>query len=75
MSTFILKVLSHLEVCENVVCARCQYGKAHQLLYKDSKYQTKEPLEFVYSNMVSPMKQPSISRLNYMITFIDDFSR
>ena len=61
MKKFMLKGLPQLDVREDTVCAGWQYGKAHQLLYKDSEYRTKEPLELVHSDIFGPLKQPSIS--------------
>ena len=58
-----------------MVCEGCQYGKAHQLPYEESKFKAKEPLELVHSDVFGPIKQPSIGGMRYMVTFIDDFSR
>lgn len=57
------------------VCIGCQYGKAHQLSYKKSKFRVKEPLNLAHSNVILLVKQPLIVGMQYMITFIDDFSR
>ncbi|KAM1906652.1 hypothetical protein ACFX14_026396 [Malus domestica] len=70
-----LKGLPQLDVRTDTVCAGCQYGKAHQLPYKESKFKAKEPLELVHSDVFGPIKQPSIGGMRYMVTFIDDFSR
>uniref|UniRef100_A0A2N9FG96 CCHC-type domain-containing protein n=1 Tax=Fagus sylvatica TaxID=28930 RepID=A0A2N9FG96_FAGSY len=70
-----LKGLPQLDVRTDTVCAGCQYGKAHQLPYEESKFKAKEPLELVHSDVFGPVKQPSIGGMRYMVTFIDDFSR
>ncbi|KAH0683686.1 hypothetical protein KY289_021438 [Solanum tuberosum] len=71
-----LKGLPKLEIRGDIICVGCQYGKAHQLIpYGESKYQAKEPLELVHSDMFGPVKQSCISGYCYMVTFIDDFSR
>jgi transposase InsO family protein len=70
-----LKGLPQLDVRTDTVCAGCQYGKAHQLPYKESKFKAKEPLELVHSDVFGPVKQPSIGGMRYTVTFIDDFSR
>ncbi|KAE8676474.1 hypothetical protein F3Y22_tig00111588pilonHSYRG00004 [Hibiscus syriacus] len=75
MKKSMLKGLSQLDVRTATVCAGCQYGKAHQLPYDESKFKAKEPLELVHSDMFGPVKQQSISGMRYMVTFIDDFSR
>ncbi|KAE8676544.1 hypothetical protein F3Y22_tig00111584pilonHSYRG00119 [Hibiscus syriacus] len=69
-----LKGLPQLDVRTDTVCAGCQYGKAHQLPYDESKFKAKEPLELVHSDVFGPIKQQSISGMRYMVTFIDDFS-
>ncbi|KAE8662552.1 hypothetical protein F3Y22_tig00113302pilonHSYRG00055 [Hibiscus syriacus] len=70
-----LKGLPQLDVRTDTVCAGCQYGKAHQLPYDESKFKAKEPLELVHSDVFGSVKQQSISGMRYMVTFIDDFSR
>ena len=70
-----LKGLPQLEVKTDVVCAGCQYGKAHQLPYKESGFKVKKPLELIHSDLFGPVKQASISRMRYMVTFIGDYLR
>ena len=70
-----LKGLPQLEVRTGMVCAGCQYGKAHQLSYEESKFKAKEPLELIYSDVFGPIKQASIGGMRYMETFINYFSR
>jgi len=75
MKRSMLKGLPQLEVAKDTVCAGYQYGKAHQLPFKESKFKVNEPLELVYSGVFGPVKQDSISGRKYVVTFIDDFSR
>nr|KYP67758.1 Retrovirus-related Pol polyprotein from transposon TNT 1-94 [Cajanus cajan] len=75
MKQSMLRGLPNLEMRENVVCVGCQYGKAHELPYEESKYKAKAPLELVHSDVFGPVKQLSISKNKYMITIIDDYSR
>ncbi|KAE8681852.1 hypothetical protein F3Y22_tig00111303pilonHSYRG00095 [Hibiscus syriacus] len=70
-----LKGLPQLDVRTDTVCAGCQYGKAHQLPYDESKFKVKETLELVHSDVFGPVKQQSIRGMRYMVTFIDDFFR
>ncbi|KAH7847776.1 hypothetical protein Vadar_030135 [Vaccinium darrowii] len=44
MKKAMLKDLPQLDVREDVICAGCQYGKAHQLPYVESKFRAKEPV-------------------------------
>ncbi|KAE8668864.1 tir-nbs resistance protein [Hibiscus syriacus] len=69
-----LKGLPQLDVRTDTVCVRCQYGKAHQLTYDESKFKAKERLKLIHSDVFGPVKQQSISGMRYMVTFIDDFS-
>jgi hypothetical protein len=50
MNKSLVKGLPQLECREDTVCAGCQYGKAHQLPYQESKFRAKEPLELVHSS-------------------------
>ncbi|TYK03493.1 putative mitochondrial protein [Cucumis melo var. makuwa] len=75
INKFMLKGLPQLDIREDMVCVSCQYGKAHQLQFKESKFRAKQPLELVHSNVFGPVKQSSLGGMRYMVTLIDDFSR
>ena len=75
MRKSMLKGLPQLEVRTYMVYASCQYGKAHQLSYEESKFKAKEPLKLIHFDVFGPVKQASIGGMRYMVTFIDDFSR
>lgn len=75
MQKTMLKGLPQLQVCDDVVCAGRQYGKAHLLPFEESSYQAKAPLELIHSDVFGKIKQSSVSGFKYMTTFIDDFSR
>nr|KAJ0210032.1 hypothetical protein LSAT_V11C400212760 [Lactuca sativa] len=64
-----------LKVNKELVCARCQFEKAHQLPFMKSNFHAKAPLELVHSDVFGPVKQSSIKGMKYIITFIDDYSR
>ncbi|KAJ0034131.1 hypothetical protein Pint_25240 [Pistacia integerrima] len=49
--------LPQLDVRTYTVCAGCQYGKAHQLPYEESKFKAKELLELVQSDVFGLVKQ------------------
>jgi Integrase core domain/GAG-pre-integrase domain len=70
-----MKGLLEVEVRTDIVCAGCQFGKAHQLPFEQSKFRAKKPLELVHSDVFGPIRQTSVSDLKYMVTFINDFSR
>jgi transposase InsO family protein len=75
MNKSLVKGIPQLECREDKVYVGCQYGKAHQLPYQESKFRAKEPLELVHSDVFGRVKQSSIKGMRYMVTFIDDFSR
>ena len=75
MEKSMLKGLPQLKVRKDTICTGCQYGKAHQLPYEESKWKAKRPLELIHSDVFGPVKQASLSGMKYMVTFIDDFSR
>ncbi|RVW91817.1 Retrovirus-related Pol polyprotein from transposon TNT 1-94 [Vitis vinifera] len=56
MKKSMLKGLPQLEVRKDTICAGCQYGKAHQLPYEESKWKTKGPLELIHSDVFGPVK-------------------
>ncbi|KAM2548849.1 hypothetical protein TB1_013282 [Malus domestica] len=51
-----LKGFPQLDVRTDTICAGCQYGKAHQLPYEESKFKVKEPLELVHSDVFGSVK-------------------
>lgn len=75
MAKSMVNGLPQLEVKHGVVCEGCQYDKAHQLPYEESKFRDKVPQELVHSNVFRPIKQASNNGMCYMMKFIDDFSR
>ncbi|GKV15082.1 hypothetical protein SLEP1_g25883 [Rubroshorea leprosula] len=75
MNKSMMKGLPKLELHKDVVCAGCQYGKAHQLPYQDSKFKAKEPLQLVHLDVFGKVKLSSIGGAHYMVTFIDDYLR
>ncbi len=70
-----LRGLPQIDVRIDTVYTVCQYGKAHQLPYEESKFRAKEPFELVHSDVFGHIKQPSISGMQYVDTFINDFFR
>lgn len=60
MKKQLVRGLTNLEVRQDIVCAGCQFGKAHQLPYAQSNFEAKEPLELVHSDVFGKVKVPSI---------------
>ena len=57
-----------------VVCDACQKAKSHQLPYSRSTSVSHHPLELIFSDVWGPAPD-SFGRMNYYISFIDDFSK
>jgi hypothetical protein len=75
MQKQVLKGLPQMDIRIDTVCAGCQFGKAHQLPYKESEHRSMTLLELIHSDIFGPVKQISLGGMRYMVTFIDDFSR
>lgn len=45
MKKIMLRGLPNLEKRNNIICAGCEYGKAHELPYEESRYREKAPLD------------------------------
>ena len=66
-----VKDLKDLEFCEN-----CILGKAPRLKFPKAVHNTKSILDYVHSDLWgSPQVTVSLSKSQYFITFVDDFSR
>ena len=62
---------SSLEFCEH-----CVFDKQKRLSFSTAIHQTKETLDYIYSDLWGPSRVPSKGNgSRYMLTFIDDFSR
>lgn len=65
------KQISNLEFCEN-----CVLGKAHRLKFNIATHKTKSTLDYIYSDLWGSSKVPlSLSKSQYFISLIDDYSR
>ena len=58
------------------LCEGCILGKKHKENFPSGKsIREKAPLEIIHSDLYGPMQTTSVSGSNYMLTFIDDFTR
>ncbi|KAG6477308.1 hypothetical protein ZIOFF_066561 [Zingiber officinale] len=57
------------------VCEGCQFGKSHRLPFENSTSRCTTPLERIHSDLMGPTKTTSYSEGNYMLLFVDDYSR
>ncbi|KAK0581121.1 hypothetical protein LWI29_010208 [Acer saccharum] len=60
----------------NGICGPCQQGKQTKSMHKKGKYlSTKEPLELLHMDLISPMQTESLGGKRYIFVCVDDFSR
>ena len=64
------KKFGNLGFCEQCIC-----GKHKRVSYKPDLHNTMEILDYIHSDLRGPSRMPSLSGCNYLLTFIDDFSR
>ncbi|CAL9238171.1 unnamed protein product [Arabidopsis halleri] len=70
------EMLKTEDIAELKDCEHCVLGKFHKLSYKTGKHTSTEKLEYVHSDLWgSPNVTPSLSRFQYYISFVDDYSR
>ncbi|KAG8473109.1 hypothetical protein CXB51_035075 [Gossypium anomalum] len=56
-------------------CEHCVFGKQKRVRFTRGIHNTKGTLEYIHSDLWRTSKVPSRGGANYMLTFIDDFSR
>ncbi|KAG8498939.1 hypothetical protein CXB51_005359 [Gossypium anomalum] len=62
-------------ICKLNFCEHCVFGKQKRVRFIRGIHNTKETLEYIHSDLWGPSRVPSRGGANYMLTFIDDFSR
>ncbi|KAG8490810.1 hypothetical protein CXB51_014017 [Gossypium anomalum] len=62
-------------ICKLNFCEHCVFGKQKRVRFTRGIHNTKETLDYIHSDLWGPSRVPSRGGANYMLTFIDDFSR
>ncbi|KAG8478014.1 hypothetical protein CXB51_027814 [Gossypium anomalum] len=62
-------------ICKLNFCEHCVFGKQKSVRFTRGIHNTKGTLEYIHSDLWGPSRVPSRGGANYMLTFIDDFSR
>ncbi|KAG8487854.1 hypothetical protein CXB51_018699 [Gossypium anomalum] len=62
-------------ICKLNFCKHCVFGKQKRVRFTREIHNTKGTLEYIHSDLWGPSKVLSRCGANYMLTFIDDFSR
>jgi hypothetical protein len=71
----IVSSLLELSTEHNDVCKGCAFGKYAKKTFPSSDSRSKGILDLVHSDVCRPMSSASLTRCEYFVTFIDDFSR
>ncbi|KAG8499632.1 hypothetical protein CXB51_006096 [Gossypium anomalum] len=62
-------------ICKLNFCKHCVFGKQKRVRFTREIHNMKGTLEYIHSDLWGPSKVLSRCGANYMLTFIDDFSR
>ncbi|KAG8482498.1 hypothetical protein CXB51_024223 [Gossypium anomalum] len=62
-------------ICKLNFCKHCVFGKQKRVRFTRGIHNTKGTLEYIHSDLWGPSRVPSRGGANYMLIFIDDFSR
>ncbi|KAG8480615.1 hypothetical protein CXB51_024767 [Gossypium anomalum] len=62
-------------ICKLNFCEHCVFGKQKRVRFTRGIHNMKETLEYIHSDLWGLSRVPSRGGANYMLTFIDDFSR
>ncbi|KAG8474900.1 hypothetical protein CXB51_031553 [Gossypium anomalum] len=62
-------------ICKLNFYEHCVFGKQKRVRFTRGIHNTKGMLEYIHSDLWKPSRVPSRGEANYMLTFIDDFSR
>ncbi|KAG8482181.1 hypothetical protein CXB51_026801 [Gossypium anomalum] len=62
-------------ICKLNYCEHCVFGKQKRVRFTRGIHNMKGTLEYIHSDLWGPSRVPSRGETNYMLTFIDDFSR
>ncbi|KAG8500272.1 hypothetical protein CXB51_004359 [Gossypium anomalum] len=62
-------------ICKLNFCEHCVFGKQKRVRFTRGIHNTKGTLEYIHSDLWGPSRVPSRGGANYMLTFINDFSR
>ncbi|KAG8489146.1 hypothetical protein CXB51_017182 [Gossypium anomalum] len=62
-------------ICKLNFCEYYVFGKQKRVRFTKGIHNTKRTLEYIHSDLWGPSKVPSRGGANYILTFIDDFSR
>ncbi|KAG8499034.1 hypothetical protein CXB51_005442 [Gossypium anomalum] len=62
-------------ICKLNFCEHCVFGKQKRVRFTRGIHNAKRTLEYIHFDLWGPSRVPSRGGANYMLTFIDDFSR
>ncbi|KAG8498213.1 hypothetical protein CXB51_006868 [Gossypium anomalum] len=68
-------LLNRQGICKLNFCEQCVFEKQKRVRFTRGIHNTKEILDYIHSELCGPSRVPSRGGANYMLTFIDYFSR
>eukprot|EP00253_Pinus_taeda_P015448 PITA_15448 len=67
--------LPDIKIPDNTMCKSCQFGKQTRTNFPEKEGSASMPLELVHTDTCGPFRKRTPRREEYLILFIDDFSR
>ena len=68
-------LLKGVKTCNLDFCEYCVYGKQHRVNFKTDSHTSKGVLDYIHSDVWSPVSVSSHSDAQYFVNFFDDHSR
>ena len=60
---------------DNTICKSCQFGKKTRINFPEKEGSASRPLEVIHTDVCCPFRTRTPRGEEYLILFIDDFSR
>lgn len=67
--------LPDIKILDNTICKSCQFGKQTKTNFPEKEGSASMPLELVHTDVCGPFRKRTPQGEEYLILFIDDFSR
>jgi len=67
--------LPDIKIPDNTICKSCQFGKQTRTNFPEKEGSANKPLELIHTDVCGPFRTRTPRGEEYLILFIDDFSR
>ena len=72
----LVRGIPNMEFCQEGLCESCQKGKSKRAIHRSIEMSSiTEPLQLTHMDLPSPVNFISISRKQYTLIMVDDFSK